>query len=117
MSINIAAIRFEDGKMMYTLYEDTSDTLEATLSDKLIEHPYLRKKRWDYCLCTTPKNAENAEAATWGMAWNVKACRHCQAILKGLAPYGLQNQAGQIIEPSLEIRDEPEWFKESFNNV
>lgn len=108
MSVNIAAVHFNDGLIMYTTYQDTADVLNGILYDNYITSDLAYSETRDKCTCGQD---EPAEAATWGLSWDIKACRYCKVVSEGQSPYGLEGWGGAVLIPAVKTRDEPEWWK------
>lgn len=106
MTTSIAAVRFDDGLIMFSRYQDTADVLSAALTDELISLNNEMPKR-EKCSCG---RYEKAEAATWSIAWNIEACRYCKVVVSGRCPYGLEGWGGVEIEPPAAISDSPKWW-------
>lgn len=109
MSTNHAVIKLCDGSVLFTTYQDTSDTLCSVL----YATPDIKRPS-NVHHCTCGQKPEPAIAATWGMQWAILVCRECMAVVYGAAPYGIEGWGGGVIEkPVNVIYDEPEWFKGS----
>lgn len=109
MSSSMGAVKFKDGLIKYYIYHGTSDICFARLFDTIIES---EKVYFDTeCNCNKDEEVEIMDTYGGGKYWKGKACRFCDRITEGRAPYGDElTGKGRV-----EYKDgEPEWspFKE-----
>lgn len=93
-----AFIRFDDGRIVRSLYQNTSDVV-------MVPGTICRSK----CV---PSRAEIFVDYGYGMWWEGTACLHCGQVIFGAIPYGIQSQTGAVLAPECDIkRGHPDWMK------
>ena len=110
MSRAWGVVRFKsDGKLMYYLYDGTSDICNPNLCDSMDD--VWQDHKWSKCNCYQDEPVEIYSDYGGGFYWNGKACRHCNVITKGLEPW--TDDEDEVIS----ITDgQPDWLGEVFND-
>ena len=107
MSSAYGVIRFKsDGKLLYYLYNGTSDICNPSLCDDI--NDVWCSHDWTECDCRQDEPVEIYSDYGGGFYWNGRACRHCKAITEKLEPWS--DDEDEIVS----ITDgQPEWIKET----
>ena len=105
MSSSYGAIRFKsDGKLLYYLYDGTSDICIPSLCDDIED--IWKDNGWSRCKCGHDESVEIYSDYGSGFYWEGRACRHCKAITKSLEPWSNEDEIVSITD------GQPEWLKE-----
>lgn len=109
MSKSEGAVRFNDGKIMFFIYDGTSDICISSLHETAFEAWQNRKDA--KCRCKeNEKYYESVEIYSDygnGFYWKGKACRACKVIASGLDPWGCYFEEGSSI-----TNGKPDWYIE-----
>lgn len=106
----MALVRFPDGVVKVTEYHGTSDILHAYLADSYDE--WKRDHTWE-----GHSDADDAEPveifAFYGGEWWWEGRATRQFVVAGIAPYGAEDQMGQVmIAPAEQHEGKPQWVEE-----
>lgn len=98
MSESQAYIRFDDGRIIRARYQNTADVMIRPAT-----------------VCAgpcVPSRVQIAVDYAGGMWWNGTACRACGLVIYGAVPYGIESQAGVMLELECDIkRGRPDWLQ------
>ena len=107
MGTSAAAIRFPDGTILWSTYQNTSDILHSRLFmslDEAFEAPISGAS----CTCDLTDQVEIAVTYGAGFWWLGEACRICMAVIRGIDPLGVCD-----LEEKIETHDGyPDWWPE-----
>lgn len=105
MSSAYGVVRFKsDGKLLFYLYDGTSDICVPTLCENMDD--IWKDNGWLRCKCEHDEPVEIFSDYGGGFYWEGKACRHCMCITKGLEPWSNEDEIVDI------THEQPKWLKE-----
>lgn len=116
---HLSAVRFPDGRVMFTTYSGTSDVLQSDLHDTIDEAAEAyRSPTWpaDPCPCDLLVVLHVVQVWTLyggGFGWEAEACPH--RVRLGAMPYGCEDQSGRMLEPVRPMVEAPwPWVADVF---
>ena len=118
MGTSLGCIKFSDGTILFTGYQNTSDVMHGILYDTIDEYlndeEYHKRER--ECNCNDLEEVEIATNYGGGFSWKGQACKRCEMLV-----YGNSGASYDWIDKNNEIQEYhpkdykdglPEWFPE-----
>lgn len=120
MGTSWGAVKFEDGLVLFCLYQNTSDVMHGALySREKAEKIFLKEEISAgaiFCYCGKDEPVEIMADYADGYFWSGRACRTCRTITQNQSPYPLYSYGHDpiVAGPDWLKNREPEWspFKE-----
>jgi len=102
----MGCIKFPDGLILYTIYQNTADVMHYILYNSIEEafkdHCNNINKK---CHCEQGEKVEIFTTYGGGFFWEGKACRKCKTLISGYSPMPLEDQRGYIFYEPKNYKD------------
>lgn len=110
MGLSWGAVKFEDGLILYCLYQNTADVMQRTLyAYEDVREIFAGNRIFQgasVCKCGRDEPVEILSDYADGYYWSGRACRLCRIITQNQSPYPLYSYGSEPIEAG------PDWLKD-----
>ena len=110
MSTSIGCVKFQDGEIFYTTYQNTADIMHSCLCKRMEDLDSIQSQDRK-CHCKKGEKVMLATNYGGGFSWSGIACKRCLVIIEGHSPVQIDGLFETVVPaPDIYIDGLPDWW-------